>query len=54
MNFHADDFYFYLNAAHQNKTQWSLSQKILQNGSKQNTEDFQGRIMYEKKKIKIM
>ena len=52
MIFHAEDFYFNLNAAHQNKTQWSLSQYSLQTNLKQKAEDFHGRIMYEVKKIK--
>ena len=52
MNFHAEDLYFNLNAAHQNNTQWSLSQYSLQTNSKQKAEDFHGRIMYEIKKIK--
>ena len=51
MNFHVDDFYFNINAAHQNKTQCPLPQQSLQNNSKQKA-DFHGRIMYEIKKMK--
>ena len=50
MNFHAEDFYFNLNAAHQNKTQRSLSKYSPQTNTKQKAEDFHGRIMNEIKK----
>ena len=52
MNFHADNFYFNLNAAHQNETQSSLSQESLQNNPKQNAEDFSWQNDVRKNKIK--
>ena len=52
MNFHAEDFYFNLIAEDQNKTQWSLPQYNLQTNLKQKSEDFHGRIMYQREKMK--